>query len=120
MTLTNSPSVSVSTLAGYRVRSHDHEDLGAIEEIIIHPESGRIAYAVLCFSAEFGLGDRLFAIPWELLHLDPEDRVLILVIDTSNLAGAPAFDQDDWPDFTDKKWEREIQEYYEQVKPAGS
>lgn len=122
MTLTKSPSVSVSTLAGYRVRSHANEDLGTIEEIIIQPETGRIAYAVLCFGGTAGFGDRLFAVPWDLLHLDAADRVLVLAWDHSKLVEAPAFEQDDWPDFTDEKWERQIREYYGlgAVKPAGA
>lgn len=91
-----------------------------IEEIIIHPDTGRIAYAVLCFGGTFGFGDRLFAVPWELLHVDPADRVLILEWDPTKLDGAPAFEQDDWPDFTDDSWERKIHDYYGAcpVKPA--
>ena len=108
--------VSVSTLAGYRVRSPRNDDLGTIEEIIIQPDTGRIAFAVLCFGGTFGFGDRLFAVPWDLLHLDSEDRVLILDWDTSNLDGAPAFEQDDWPDFTDESWERKIRDYYSVVR----
>jgi hypothetical protein len=119
--LTKPTSVSVSTLAGYRVRSPQNDDLGTIEEIIIHPESGRVTYAVLCFGGTFAFGDRLFAVPWDLLRLDPADRVLILDWDCGKLDGAPAFDQDDWPDFTDETWEREIQNYYglRKVNPAG-
>jgi sporulation protein YlmC with PRC-barrel domain len=120
LTLTKPTSVSVSTLGGYRVRSTNNEDIGTIEEIIIHPDSGRMAYAVLCFGGTFGFGDRLFAVPWDLLRLDVADRVLILDWDCRKLDGAPAFDQDDWPDFTDEKWEREIQTYYGMgaVKPS--
>jgi PRC-barrel domain protein len=105
-------SVSVSTLASYRVRSHENEDLGTIEEIIIYPESGRVAYAVLCFGGTLGFGDRLFAVPWDLLRLDAADRVLILDWDCGKLDGAPAFDQDNWPDFADENWHCEIQNYY--------
>ena len=112
MTLTKPTSVSVSTVAGYRVRSPEHQDLGMIEEIIIHPDDGRIAYAVLCFGGGLGFGDRLFVVPWDLLRVDTEDRVLILDWDTAKLDGAPAFEQDDWPDFTDQSWERKIHDYY--------
>jgi sporulation protein YlmC with PRC-barrel domain len=121
LTIAKPTSVSVSTLAGYRVRSHENDDLGTIEEIIIHPESGRVTYAVLCFGGTFAFGDRLFAVPWDLLRLDAVDRVLILDWDCGKLDGAPAFEQDDWPDFTDESWEREIQNYYGlgKVKPSG-
>ena len=112
MTLTKPIPLSVSTLAGYRVRSPENEDLGTIEEIIVQPESGRIAFAVLCFGGSFGFGDRLFAVPWDLLRLDNDDRVLILDWDPAKLDGAPTFEQNDWPDFTDENWERKIHDYY--------
>ena len=121
-TLTKPSILSVSTLAGYRVRSHRNEDLGTVEEIIIRPSSGRIAYAVLCFGGTYGFGDRLFAVPWALLHLDVDDRVLILNCDYDRLHGAPTFDPDDWPDFADEGWERAVLDFYglRKVKPAGN
>lgn len=104
--------VSASTLAGYRVRSHNNEDLGAIEEILLDPETGRIAYAVLCFGGALGFGDRLFAIPWDLLTLNAADRALVLGWDHDGLNAAPAFQQDDWPDFGDESWMRQMQAFY--------
>ena len=104
--------VSASTLTGYRVRSPENDDLGTIEEIMIDPRSGRLAFAVLCFGGALGLGDKLFAIPWNLLRLDTDERVLVLVCECERLHGAPAFDQDDWPDFGDESWERQIHDYY--------
>lgn len=108
---TTPPIVSASTLAGYRVRNVRNEDLGAIEELMIDPISGRLAYAVLCFSGILGAGDKLYAIPWDLLKLNAADRALVLEWD-SDLDGAPSFPQDDWPEFGDAQWEREIHEYY--------
>ncbi len=104
--------LSASTLAGYRVRSVENDDLGTIEEIMIDPGTGQLAYAVLSFGGELGLGDKLYAIPWNLLRLNTEDRVLVLACDSAWLQGAPAFQQDDWPDFGDERWEREIHDYY--------
>ena len=120
MTLTTPTPISVSTVAGYRVRSTENDDLGAIEEIIIRPDSGRIAYAVVSFGGAFSFGDRLFVVPWDLLRLDQEDRALVLDWDLSKLHDAPAFESDDWPDFTDEIWQRKIHDYYAagEVKPS--
>lgn len=104
--------VSASTLAGYRVRSHENEDLGAIEEILIDASTGRVAYAVLCFGGSLGFGDKLFAIPWDLLRLNAPERTLILACERGQLEGAPAFQQDDWPDFDNETWDREIRDHY--------
>lgn len=104
--------VSASTLAGYRVRSYENEDLGAIEEILIDAKTGRVAYAVLCFGGSLGFGDKLFAIPWDLLRLNARERTLILACGRCQLEGAPAFQHDDWPDFDNETWDREIRDHY--------
>jgi sporulation protein YlmC with PRC-barrel domain len=46
------------------------EKLGKIEDLMIDLKSGRIVCAVLSFGGTFGLGNKFFAIPWELLCLD--------------------------------------------------
>ncbi len=108
---TNPRVVSASTLVAYRVRSSENDDLGIIEEILIDPRTGRLAYAVLCLVGALGVGDKLFTIPWNLLRC-ANDGVLVLGCDSASLRAAPAFDPDDWPDFGDERWEREINDYY--------
>src|SRR5260370_42250247 len=103
--------VSASTLVAYRVRSSENDDLGIIEEILIDPRTGRLAYAVLCLVGALGFGDKLFVIPWNLLQWT-NDRVLVLECDSTSLQAAPAFDPDEWPAFGDERWNREINDYY--------
>ena len=79
---------------------------------MIDPCTGRLAFAIVCFDGTLGLGSQLFAIPWNLLRLDTGDRVLVLGCDSARLQGAPAFDQDEWPDFGDESWVRQIEDYF--------
>ena len=99
-------------MTGYLVRSHENEDLGTIEEFRIDASTGSIAYAVLCFGGLLGFGGKLFAIPWYLLRLNAEDRVLVLDADRTMLETAPAFEQEDWPDFADESWGRAIHDHF--------
>ena len=69
-----------STLIGEKVMNPHKEDLGRIEELMIDPYSGRIAYAVLSFGGFLGVGDKLFAIPWSALSLDAAGKRFILNI----------------------------------------
>ena len=103
--------VSASTLVAYRVRNRENGDLGTIEEIMIDPRTGRLAFAILCLDGTFGAGDKLFAIPWDLLQWT-NDGVLVIRCDIAALKAAPAFDPDDWPDFGDERWDCEINNYY--------
>jgi hypothetical protein len=54
----------------------------------------------------------LFAVPWNALTLDTNDKCFILRVEKSRLEEAPGFDKDDWPDMADHSWVREIHSYY--------
>jgi sporulation protein YlmC with PRC-barrel domain len=104
--------LSASSLTGDKVKNPAGEDLGGITEIMIDVESGRVAYAVLSFGGFLGLGDKLFAIPWDALELDTEDHRFILNVDQSVLADAEGFDQDNWPNMADSEWGRRTHAHY--------
>src|SRR5512135_3512990 len=104
--------MSASSLTGDGVVNELGEDLGKIEEIMIHIDSGKIAYAVLSFGGFLGMGDKLFAIPWEALTLDEDKKEFIIDVEKEKLENAPGFDKDNWPDMADRKWGSEIYSYY--------
>ena len=70
--------LSASTLKGDKVVNHQGEDLGKIEELMIDLDRGRIAYAVLSFGGFLGMGDKLFAIPWQAFTVDTAQKRLVL------------------------------------------
>ncbi len=104
--------MSASTLIGDKVVNDAGEDIGKVEEIMLHVPSGRIAYAVLSFGGFLGIGDKLFAIPWEALKLNEDTKSFMLSIAKEKLEKAPGFDKDHWPDMADPKWSQEIYSYY--------
>ena len=73
--------LSASSLAGDRVRNTAGENLGKIEEIMIDIPSGRVAYAVLSFGGFLGMGNKLFAVPWNAFTIDEENKEFILDVD---------------------------------------
>ncbi len=109
--------ISASKLSGGSVKNTDGEHLGDIKEIMIDTETGRVAYAVLGFGGAFGVGDKLFALPWTALrsHLT-EPSSFVLNTTKERLKDAPGFDKSNWPDFADRKWGGSIYDYY-QIKP---
>jgi hypothetical protein len=104
--------MSCATLEGDTVVNGANEDLGQIEHIMVDVPSGRIAYAVLACGGVFGIGQKLFAIPWAALTLDAERRCFILDIEKSRLENAPGFDKDHWPAMADAEWAARIHDYY--------
>jgi len=101
-----------STVTGDTVRNMKGEDLGKIEEVMIDLDSGRIAYAVLSSGGYLGRGDRLFAIPWNALSVDMEEREFILDMEKERFEQAPGFDEDNWPRMADRQWGETIHGFF--------
>lgn len=105
--------MGADTLIGNDVYNTQEEDLGDIKEIMLDVSAGEIAYAVLSFGGVFGLGEKLFAVPWKALKLDTENKRFILNISKDRLENAPGFDKDDWPDMADPTWKQDVQNFYQ-------
>jgi sporulation protein YlmC with PRC-barrel domain len=104
--------MSAGTLAGDRVRNSAGEDLGKIEEIMIDVETGRVAYAVLSYGGFLGMGNKLFAVPWEALEVDEDQHEFRMDVDDETLKSAPGFDKDNWPDMADPSWGSQVYSHY--------
>lgn len=108
--------MSASTLEGNDVVNGQGEDLGSIKEIMIDVPSGRVAYAVMSSGGLLGIGDKLFAIPWDALTLDITRKCFILDVDAERLKAAPGFDKDHWPAMADSIWADEIRRYWQPAR----
>lgn len=105
-------TMGAATLIGNDVYNHSDEDLGDIKEIMLDMQTGKVSYAVLSFGGFLGMGEKLFAVPWNALTLDPVNERFILNVDKERLKSAPGFDKDNWPDMADQSWRQGIHDYY--------
>jgi hypothetical protein len=71
-----------------------------------------VSYAVLASGGFLGLGDKFFAIPWDLLTVDTDNKELVLDVSKETIQNAPGFDKDNWPDTTDRSWIVDVYRYY--------
>jgi sporulation protein YlmC with PRC-barrel domain len=108
-----SQPVKASNVIGTDVINAKGESLGEIKEVVIDPETGRVAYAVVSFGGFLSMGEKLFAIPFSSFRYDAENTKYMLNITKERLEKAPGFDPDSWPLMTDEKWNREVYKYYE-------
>jgi len=104
--------MGASTLIGNEVYNPEEEHLGEIKEVMIETATGDVAYAVLSFGGLLGLGDKLFAVPWNALKLDTRNKCFILDEDKESLKNAPGFEKDAWPRMADRQWGSAVHDYY--------
>jgi len=104
--------MDAATLIGDSVVNAAGDNLGEIKGIMLDVLGGRIAYAVLSFGGIFGIGSKLFAVPWSALTLDAGEKQFILHVPRKRLENAPGFDKDQWPSMADASWATALHTYY--------
>jgi len=106
--------LSAANLIGNKIVSPAGEELGNLKDLMIDLDEGQVNYAVLSFGGFLGLGDKLFAIPWDALTINPENNTFILDMNKDQLKDAPGFDKDHWPDEAQYQagWLLDIYDYY--------
>ena len=104
--------LSASNMIGNKIYNLEGEKLGDIKDVMLDVDLGRVAYAVLSFGGFLGMGDKLFAIPFEAFRVDPANDRIILNVPKEKLENAPGFARDKWPSTADRRWATQIHEHY--------
>ena len=89
--------LTAKTINNDKVINMAGEHLGKIEDLMIDLENGKVAYAVLSFGGFLGLGNKLFAVPWDALSVMPHEHAFTLNVSKETLEKAEGFDKDNWP-----------------------
>jgi len=108
-------SLPSKKLVGTTVMNKQGEKLGTIDDLVIDLESGKVVYAALSVGGVLGIGDKLFAVPFEefkTAHDTSNNVSFVLDASKDRLANAPGFDKDHWPDFAGREWRDQIDTYY--------
>jgi len=104
--------MGAATLVGNDVYNKKDEDLGDIKEIMLDMRTGKVGYAVLSMGGFLGMGEKLFAVPWNALILDTEHKRFTLNVDKERFKDAPGFDKANWPNMADQSWAKQIHDFY--------
>ena len=100
----------VSKIVGSEVRNKSGDKIGDIRDLMIDG-NGTIKLAIVSTGGFLGVGDRLHAVPWDVLTLGPKDDH-ILDIDKAHLQAAPGFTSKTWPNLGDDHWLADNRRYY--------
>ncbi|MDQ3535890.1 MAG: PRC-barrel domain-containing protein [Bacteroidota bacterium] len=104
--------LSTSSLSGTDITNRNGENLGDLKDIMLDLESGEVAYAVISFGGFLGIGDKLFAVPWEALTFDKSNEQIIMDVSKEKLENAPGFDKDNWPTSPDRQFVQDVHSHY--------
>ena len=100
----------VSKVIGSDVRNKSGDKIGDIRDLVLD-DRGTIKLAIVSTGGFLGVGDRLHAVPWEVMTLGPKDD-RILDIDKAHLQAAPGFTSKTWPNLGDDRWLADNRRYY--------
>lgn len=95
---------SLGTLIGNDVYNRETDELGAIEDIVMDMQTGRIGFAVLRCRDDSTVQHKLVAVPWSKLTLDQRLHCFVLDLSLDRLKAAPALDVARWPALTGLTW----------------
>jgi PRC-barrel domain len=110
--MTGKPLIESDRVEGTTVYDPSGHNIGSIERLMIEKIGGRVAYAVMSFGGFLGMGEDEHAIPWNKLTYDTNLGGYRTDITEQQLRGAPAFARDRNFDWTDRKREKELHDYY--------
>ncbi|SMP59242.1 Sporulation protein YlmC, PRC-barrel domain family [Neorhodopirellula lusitana] len=114
---TRGQSIRVSQLIGMDIQNPQGEGVGEINDIVLDTRTGKVRYAAVTYGGLLGVGDKLFAVPFDAFRVqtDPDDRdefVMVLDVTQQRLEGAKGFDQENWPNFADRNFAKELDDRY--------
>ena len=92
-----------SEIVGLTVRTAGDQEKGKIKDLVIG-QDGRVEYAAVSFGGFLGMGDKLFAVPWEAIHVvrnNNKAEFARIDVTEDTIKNRQGFDQEHWPDRAD-------------------
>jgi hypothetical protein len=65
---------------------------------MLNIKEGKIEYVVIEFGGFLGIGEKLFAVPFQALRFNRKHDDFVLDVEKSFMEKAPGFDKDHWPE----------------------
>ena len=107
----NHELISASRVNGTKVYNMAGEHLGHIDDVMLHKNSGKIAYAIMSFGGFLNIGERFHPLPWATLKYDTEKSGYVVPMTRAQLEGAPSYERSKIAG-DDSEWRESVYNYY--------
>lgn len=90
----------MNKLRGSEIRNLQGEKLGTVEDFVMDMDKGTISYIALGTGGVLGLGEKLFAVPFNETKMSMDGSNVFFVVNVSKekLKNLKGFDKDNWPE----------------------
>jgi sporulation protein YlmC with PRC-barrel domain len=92
-----SQAVLASQLSDYSVRNNQGQDLGSIEDIVVHVQDRKVHYIALSSGGVLGIGGNLLALPMQNVQLNQQENALVVNVTEQQLQNVQGFNPNNWP-----------------------
>jgi len=103
--------IASDRVEGTTVYNRKGEKLGTISKFMVGKRSGRVEYAVMGFGGLFGMGERDYPLPWNVLDYQPDKGGYVVDLDKDQLKDAPSFERGRDPAY-DRDYGEQVYTYY--------
>jgi sporulation protein YlmC with PRC-barrel domain len=84
--------LETSEVPGTAVYNNAHEEIGAVDDLIVDTATGKVRYAIVSFGGFLGIGKSQYVIPWTALKWDPELNGYMTGVTEDQLKMSPDLD----------------------------
>jgi sporulation protein YlmC with PRC-barrel domain len=110
--MTGKPLIESDRVEGTAVYDPQGNHIGSIKRLMIDKKTGKVAYTVMSFGGFLGIGEEEHTVPWNKLDYDTRLGGFRTDVTEEQLRGAPTFYRDRDFDWSDRKRERELHDYW--------